>query len=708
MRYFFTLMCSIIMITNTFAQLLPMYPSTATDNTTDNYFGTVVADPYRWLEDENSPQTKEWIKRENDFEHTNMKNIPFVGMVKKDLTQLVNYPKQGIPKKVGKYYYYTKNNGLQNQAILYRSDLSFRNETIVINPNKWSTEGTMALSGYYFSKTGKYMAYLVSNAGSDWQTLYIMNTATRELLKQEKLSYLKFSNVAWTGDYGFYYSRFPKPNESKKYSDQSKSQQVYYHRIGNPQSKDILVYEDKKNPLQYVHPSMTEDESFLVLSISQGTSGNQILVRNLKAKQTTYTTLIKGFDTESTVIDNDGNQLLVLTNSDAPNYKVVAIDPKNTDSKNWKTIIAEQSFVLQQVTTAGKQLFAHYLKDVISSITQYTYQGKKIRTIDLPDIGTVAGFDGKLTDETIFYSLTSFAIPTSIYAYNLQTGKSALHFSTTIKDINLKEYETKQVFFTAEDGARIPMFITAKKGIVMDGNNPTLLYGYGGFNIAITPSFSPAMLYFMSQGGIYAVANIRGGSEYGEKWHEAGMFQNKQTVFNDFIDAAEYLINQKYTSQTKLAISGRSNGGLLVGACLTQRPDLYRVALPQVGVLDMLRYHLFTVGWGWKTEYGSSEKENEFSYLYKYSPYHNIKIGATYPATMVVTADHDDRVVPAHSFKFAARLQMAQAAANSPIVLKVTSNAGHGMGKPIEKWIDDEGDVLSFMMYYLGMNPKSL
>ncbi|MGL6022880.1 MAG: prolyl oligopeptidase family serine peptidase, partial [Chitinophagaceae bacterium] len=358
-------------------------------------------------------------------------------------------------------------------------------------------------------------------------------------------------------------------------------------------------------------------------------------------------------------------------------------------------------------TTVGKQLFAHYLKDVVSSIAQYTYQGKKIRVIDLPNIGTIAGFEGKPSDEIIFYSFTSFAIPPSIYAYHIQTGKSTLHFSPTIRDINLKDYETKQIFFTAEDDSTIPMFITSKKGIEMNGNNPTLLYGYGGFNIAITPSFSPAMLYFMSQGGIYAVANIRGGSEYGEKWHKAGMLENKQRVFNDFIDAAKYLINQKYTLHSKLAISGRSNGGLLVAACLTQRPDLFRVALPQVGVLDMLRYHLFTVGWGWKTEYGSSEKENEFYHLYKYSPYHNIKVGASYPATMVVTADHDDRVVPAHSFKFVARLQMAQATANSPIVLKLTSNAGHGRGKPIEKWIDDEGDVLSFMMYYLGMKLKS-
>ncbi|RYY52572.1 MAG: S9 family peptidase [Chitinophagaceae bacterium] len=681
-----------------------VYPKTSKQVVTDDYHGTKVEDPYRWLEDDNAEATKAWVKEENAATFGYLKTIPFRDDVRRRLEELWNYPKYSSPSEKGGYYYFFKNDGLQNQAILYRQKGLDGQPEEFLNPNKLSATGIAALGGLGFNKSGKYLAYSISMAGSDWQEVYVMDAATRQLLP-DTIRYVKFSGFSWVGEDGFYYSGYDKPDEQSKLSKQNQFHKVFYHKLGTAQSEDKLVYEDRTHPLRYHSAQLTEDERYLLIGVSEGTSGSEIWYRDLQdAAQTGFKLLVPGFKTEASVIDNVGDKLLLQTNDGAPNYKVVLVDPANPAPANWKTVIAEQKEALQAVSTGGGSLFAQYLKDASTKVFQYEPSGKLIREIKLPGIGTAGGFGGEKDDKEFFYTYTSFSTPSNIYRYDIASGKSELFRSTEVK-INTADFVTEQVFFISKDGTRVPMFLTYKKGIKKDGSNPTLLYGYGGFNAPMTPGFSISNAFFIEQGGIYVQVTLRGGSEYGEEWHRQGMLDKKQNVFDDFIGAAEYMIDKKYTSPAKLAIRGGSNGGLLVGAVMTQRPELFRVALPAVGVMDMLRYHKFTVGWGWAVEYGSSDSASQFPYLYKYSPYHNLKKGVKYPATLVTTADHDDRVVPAHSFKFAARLQEYNTG-NYPVLIRIDTDAGHGAGKPTSKMIDEAADTWSFVMQNLGMPYK--
>lgn len=678
------------------------YPQTAKVDQSDNYFGTKVEDPYRWLENDTAQQTGDWVKSENAVTQQYLSQIPYRQKIHDRLTELWNYERVSAPDKEGDWYVYTKNDGLQNQAVLYvKKGLNGKAE-VLLDPNKLSKDGTVAIQATAFSKHQKYFGYAVSASGSDWQEIYIMDFATRTLLK-DKLEYVKFTGISWAGEEGFYYSGYDRPTDEKtKYSAKTEYQKVYFHKIGTPQSADQLIYEDKEHALRYVGANLTEDERFLILGISEGTDGAEIKVKDLKDRNAKgFTTVVPGFNTNAGIIDNVGGKLLLQTNFEAPNNKVVLLDPAHPEASNWKTIIPEQKQTLEAVGTGGGKLFASYLKDACTQVNQYSYEGKLEHTVQLPGLGTAAGFGSKKEDHELFYTYTSFIYPPTVFKYDIATGKSTLYDKPTLK-FNPDDFETKQAFYTSKDGTKVPMFITYKKGIKMDGNNPTLLYAYGGFNINITPSFSVSNISFIENGGIYCVANIRGGGEYGETWHKGGMLSNKQNVFDDFIGGAEFLIKEKYTSSKYLAIRGGSNGGLLIGACLTQRPDLYAVAIPQVGVLDMLRYHKFTVGWGWAVEYGSSDNADQFKSLIKYSPLHNIKKGTCYPATMITTADHDDRVVPAHSFKFAATLQEAQGC-DKPTLIRIDSKAGHGAGKPTSKKIDEEADIWSFVFYNMGV-----
>ncbi|HEX7904789.1 MAG TPA: prolyl oligopeptidase family serine peptidase [Chitinophagaceae bacterium] len=681
------------------AQLL--YPETKKVDTVTDYFGTKVADPYRWLEDDNSEETKAWVAEQNKVTQSYLSKIPFRDNVKKRLEELWNYPKYSSPFKEGEYYYFFKNDGLQNQSVAYRQKGLNGKPEVFIDPNKLADDGTAALAGWSFSRNSKYLAYSVSQSGSDWQTGYLMDVKTKKKIGEE-LKWLKFTGFSWKGDDGFYYSRYPAPKEGENLKGKNESPQVYYHKLGTQQSEDKLVYEDKAHPQRFAGVSLTEDERFLILGTSEGTSGGEVWYKDLKdPAQKDFKLLIPGFATEPNIVDNIGGKLLLLTNDGAPNYKLVLVDPENPAKENWKEIIPEKKEVLQNVTTGGGFLFASYLKDASTKVYQHDYTGKLVRAIELPGIGTAGGFGGKKKDKEFFYTFTSFNYPPTIFRYDIASGNSSVFRKTETK-FDPASFETKQLFFTSKDGTKVPMFVTYKKGLQLDGNNPVLLYGYGGFNIPMTPGFSISNAFFMEQGGVYAQVNLRGGSEYGEEWHKAGMLQNKQNVFDDFIGAAEYLIKEKYTNSQKLAIRGGSNGGLLVGAAMTQRPDLFKVAIPQVGVMDMLRYHKFTIGYAWAVEYGSSDKKEDFEYLYKYSPVHNLKPGVSYPATIVTTADHDDRVVPAHSFKYAATLQAAQAGTN-PTLIRIESKAGHGAGKPVSKQIEEVTDIWSFTMYNLGM-----
>ncbi|RAJ83535.1 prolyl oligopeptidase [Chitinophaga dinghuensis] len=676
------------------------YPETKKIDVTDDYHGTKIADPYRWLEDDNSPETKAWVDAQNKVTQDYLSKISFRNDVKIRLEELLNYPKTSAPFKKGKYYYFYKNDGLQNQSVLYRCTTPGGPAEVFIDPNKLSAAGTTALGALSFSKDGKYAAYLIAKAGSDWQEGYVMDVATKQLLS-DKLDWIKFSGISWKGD-GFYYSRYDKPDEANKLSRKNEFHKVYFHKVGDTQEKDQLIFQDKEHPLRNAGLSVTEDERFLVLSLSEGTSGEEIRVWDLKnPAQKDFSVLIPGFKFEPAVIENNGDKLLVRTNHNAPNYKIVEIDPKHPEESNWKTIVAETPEALQSVGTGGGKLFLSYLKDASSYIVQYDLDGKNKRPVKLPGIGSAGGFGAEKNEKAFYYTYSSYVTPATVYKYDIATGKSTLFNKAEVK-FNPDEYETKQVFFTSKDGTKVPMFLSGKKGFKLDGNNPVLIYGYGGFNIPQTPSFSVSNLYFMEQGGLYAVVCLRGGSEYGEAWHKAGMMEKKQNVFDDFIGAAEYLIKEKYTNPSRIAIRGGSNGGLLIGACMTQRPELFKVALPAVGVMDMLRFQKFTIGWAWATEYGSSDNAEQFKYLIKYSPLHNLKPGVSYPATMVLTADHDDRVVPAHSFKFAATLQADNAGPN-PVLIRIDTQAGHGAGKPTSKVIDEAADIWSFTMYNLGM-----
>jgi prolyl oligopeptidase len=691
------------------------YPVTKKQEVSDGYSsGSIkIIDPYRWLEDDNSPETKDWVKAQNKVTFDYLATIPIREKVRKRLEELWNYPKYSSPFKKANNYYFFKNDGLQNQSVMYRQKGLTGKPEEFLNPNTMNKEGIAALGGTSFSKTGKYFAYTIAIAGSDWKEGYIMETATKKLLT-DKIQWTKFGGFSWKGDEGFFYSGYAKPDEASKMSQQNKFNMIFYHRIGSDQKDDQVIYRDNEHPLRYCNAGMTEDNRFLILTISEGTSGNELWFIDTKNKaQQRFEPVIKGFDTESEVIDNKGEKLLVLTNDNAPNYKVVLLEPEGpkggeeeeepepSNKETWKTVIPEKPMALQGVSTCGGYLFASYLKDASTRVYQYTYDGKLVREIKLPGIGTASGFSGERGDKELFYTFSSFSSPPTIYRYDLATGISTLFRKTEVK-IKTDDIVTEQVFFTSKDGTKVPMFLTYKKGMIRNGQNPVLLYGYGGFNIAVTPSFSISNAFFIEQGGIYVSVTLRGGSEYGEKWHKAGMLDKKQNVFDDFIGAAEYLIHEKYTNSQKIAIRGGSNGGLLVGAAMTQRPELFKVALPAVGVMDMLRFHKFTVGWGWTVEYGNADSASQFPFLYKYSPYHNLKPGVSYPATLVTTADHDDRVVPAHSFKFTSRLQEYNAG-NNPVLIRVETNAGHGAGKPTSKQIDETADIWSFVMYNLGM-----
>jgi len=698
-KQFFILLMTIT--TNTFSQI--KYPGTKKVSQEDNYFGTVIKDPYRWLEDDNSAETNEWVKEENAVTESYLSHIPFRQKVKDELKSMWNYTRYGSPFKEGDYYYFYKNDGLQNQAVLYRQKGLDAEPEVFIDPNKLSKDGTASISVPSFSKSNKYAVYLQAQSGSDWEVAHVLNVADKSILKDE-LNYIKFSGISWKDDEGFYYSRYPQTDDKEKLTVQNQNHKVYFHKIGTPQSEDVLIYEDKEHPLRVIGAWLTEDEHFLIVSKSEGTSGAEIWVKNLQnsSAKNDFTLLVKGFDTESSVIDNDGDKLLVRTNADAPNYKVVLIDPQNPARTNWETVIPQRKELLESVGTGGGKLFLSYLQDASSRVYQTDYKGYHAKQIELPGIGSAAGFGAHKKDKELFYSYSSYDHPASIYRYDIEKGTSTLFRKSEAK-VNAENYQTVQSFCISKDGTKVPMFITYKKGIKLDGNNPVLMYGYGGFNVPLTPGFSISFAFFLEHGGVLAFVNLRGGNEYGEEWHKEGMLQNKQNVFDDFIAAAQFLIDKKYTNPSKLAMRGGSNGGLLIGAVMTQRPDLFKVAIPQVGVMDMLRYHLFTIGWAWATEYGRSDKKEDFENLIKYSPLQNLKPGVKYPATLITTADHDDRVVPAHSFKFAATLQADNDGTN-PALIRIETKAGHGAGKPTDKQIDEEADIWSFVMYNLGTN----
>ncbi len=698
MKYLLTIIALTLFATNLHSQM--KYPETKKVDVTDNYHGTIVADPYRWLEDDNSEETKAWVEAQNKVTFDYLSKIPFREKIKKRFTKLYNYPKYSAPFRAGNKYYFFKNDGLQNQSVMYVMDKLDGEPKVFLDPNKFSEDGTKSLSNYSFSKDGKWFVYGISTGGSDWDEFFVMNALTGEKLK-DHLKWIKFSGIAWKGD-GFYYSRYPEPTGSEL-SQKNQYSKVYYHKLGTDQSEDFVVYEDATKPDRGFYAGTTEDERFLIISFSEGTSNNGFIVKDLSVPNSQFITIVDDLNNNYGVIDNVEDKLLVLTDYQAPKYRLILIDPKNPLRENWKDVIPENKNVLQSVQIIGEKLIATYMQDASHHVYLFNLEGKPEGEIKLPSLGTV-GFSGRRDDNDAFYSFTSFTYPGTIYKFDVSTKKSEL-FRQTELDFDFDNYETKQVFYTSKDGTKIPMFIVHKKGLKLDGNNPTYLYSYGGFNISLLPSFSTSRLIFLENGGVFAMPNIRGGGEYGEEWHKAGMLDKKQNVFDDFIAAAEYLINEGYTNPNKLACAGGSNGGLLIGAVINQRPDLFKVALPAVGVMDMLRFHKFTIGYYWVVEYGSSDDPEQFKFLYAYSPLHNIKDNVNYPAVLVTTADHDDRVVPAHSFKYIATLQEKYKGKN-PVLIRIETKAGHGAGKPTSKIIEEIADVWSFVFYNLGIEPK--
>lgn len=675
------------------------YPEAIKDNTVDTYFGTEVADPYRWLENDTSQTTSVWVKAENDITNAYLARIPFRNKLKERLTQLTNYEKIGTPfKKNGKYYFY-KNNGLQNQNVLYVKETLDGEAKVLLDPNKLSDDGTVALNGISFSKDGKYMAYAISRCGSDWIEIYVIDLATGELT-DDHILWAKFSGASWQGD-GFYYSAYDAPTNGKEYSNINENHKIYYHKIGDPQSKDQLIYQNPQYPKRFYSASTDEDEKILFIDESGAGSGNNLLLKDLTKTNAPLIPMTEDYNFIYMPIEVIGNTIYILTNYDAPKYRVMTTDINSPNIRNWKELVPENESVLSGAQIIGGKLILTYDKDASNHAYVYALNGEQEHEITLPSLGSV-GFSGNKDDKETFYTFTSFTFPGTIYKYDIDKNKSELYLSPKV-DFNPEEFVTEQIFYTSKDGTKVPMFLTYKKGLKRDGNNPVFLYGYGGFNVSLNPYFSTMRLPFLENGGIYVQTNLRGGSEYGEEWHQAGIKMNKQNVFDDFISAAEYLISEKYTNKDKIAIVGGSNGGLLIGACVNQRPDLFKVAIPQVGVMDMLRYHKFTIGWNWASDYGTSEDSKEmFEYLYAYSPLHNIKNdGTPYPAIMITTADHDDRVVPAHSFKYAATLQ-ASNTGDAPKLIRIESKAGHGGGKPMSKIIDETADIYAFILYNMG------
>jgi prolyl oligopeptidase len=688
------------MATISYSQL--NYPTTKKGDVVDDYYGTKVADPYRWLEDDNSEETKSWVNQQNDVTNSYLSKIPFRDKIKTRFAELYNYPKYSSPFKGGDNYFFFKNDGLQNQSVLYIQKSLESQPEIFLDPNKLSSDGTVSLTTLAISKDGKYFAYGTASGGSDWNEFFVMEVSTKKIL-DDHLKWIKFSGISWKDD-GFYYHRFPEPEKGAELSKANQFGQVYYHKLGTKQSEDILVYDDKNNPTRYFGVSTTEDERFLSISFAEGTNNNGLLVKDLSQSNSQFVTIVGNLDNNYNVVDNIDDKLLIQTDYKAPNYRLILVDPKNPDEKNWVELLPEARNVLQGVSFIGGKMVVNYLKDASSHVYLYETNGKLIEEIKLPSVGTVGGYNGKKDDNIAFYTFTSFTYPSTIFKFDVNSRKSTM-FRRPELNFDFDNYETKQIFYKSKDGTKVPMFIVHKKGLKLDGNNPVYLYGYGGFNASMTPGFSVARLILLENGVVFAMANIRGGGEYGEAWHEAGTKLKKQNVFDDFIAAAEYLVNEGYSSSKKIAIAGGSNGGLLVGAVANQRPDLFKVALPAVGVMDMLRFHKFTIGYAWVSDYGSSENEEEFKYIYKYSPIHNIKSGVEYPATLVTTADHDDRVVPAHSFKYIATLQEKHKG-NNPVLIRIETKAGHGAGKPTSKIIEEVADIYSFVFQNLGIIPK--
>jgi prolyl oligopeptidase len=684
-----------------------VYPASKKSDTVDDYFGTKVPDPYRWLEeDANTPEVASWIEAQNKLSFGYLEAIPFRQKIKDRLLQLYNYPKYSAPARRGDYFFYTKNDGLQNQNVWYRQKGLDGTPEVLLDPNKLSADGTTRLGQFALSKDGSLLSYGVSQGGSDWNEVYVMDVNSKQL-EPDHLSWVKVSGIGWQGN-GFYYSRYPAPEKGKELTTKNENHQVFYHKVGTPQSEDVLVFEDKSNPQRFHIAFTSDDERFAFLTISDGSKGkkgNSLFYRDVSQPGNTFMPIVAEVtDDDYSIVDNVGDKFLISTNHNAPNNRVFLFDPKNPAESNWKDIIPEKPEVLDGISAVGGKLFASYLKDVATHTYVYSLDGKLENEIQFPGPGTVGGFGGRADDTFTFYTYTTLNAPPTIYKYDIATKRSSVFREPEIKGFKSTDYETREVFFKSKDGTRVPMFIVYKKGLKLDGNNPTVLYGYGGFNVVTSPTFSSLRLALLEQGFVYASANMRGGGEYGEKWHEAGTKLKKQNVFDDFIAAAEYLINNKYTSPSKLAIHGGSNGGLLVGAVSNQRPELFKAVVEQAGVMDMLRFQKFTIGANWISDYGSSDNEAEFKAIYAYSPIHNVRAGVKYPATLITTADHDDRVVPAHNFKYAAALQAAQGGPN-PILIRIDTKSGHGASSTT-KSIEQTADIDAFLMTNLGVTPK--
>jgi prolyl oligopeptidase len=674
------------------------YPKTRKVDTTTTYFGTKVPDPYRWLENDQATDTKAWVQEENKVTQDYLGKIPYREAIRDRLTKLWNYEKYSAPTKEGKYTYFSKNTGLQSQYVMYRQ-LGTGTPEVFLDPNTFSKDGTTSLAGINFTQDGSLAAYQISEGGSDWRKVIVVKASDKSIMG-DTLKNVKFSGLAWKGNQGFYYSSYDKPTAGSQLAGKTQIHKLYYHQLGTPQSTDKLIFGGEKDPNRYIGASVTEDERFLVITAANTTTGNKLYVQDLGKPGSPIVTIVPDEKSISHVVDNVGSKLYLETNYQAPNHRLVTVDAAAPTQANWKDLIPETKNVLD-VNTVGGHIFATYLKDATSLVEEYDMAGKKLRTIALPGVGSASGFGGKKLDKDTYYTFTSYTYPPTIFKYNLATGTSTVYKKAGVQ-FDPSKYESKQVFYNSKDGTRVPMIITYKKGLALNGKNPTLLYAYGGFNSSVTPSFSTSNIILLEQGGVYAVANLRGGGEYGEKWHEAGTKLQKQNVFDDFIAAAEYLKTAKYTDTDHLAIAGGSNGGLLVGATMTQRPDLCKVAFPAVGVMDMLRYNQFTAGAGWAYDYGTAQDSPEmFNYLYKYSPYHALK-PASYPATLITTADHDDRVVPAHSFKFASRLQESQQG-TAPVLIRIETKAGHGAGRSTAQVISEQTDKWAFMFENMGV-----
>lgn len=675
------------------------YPETKKVDTVTDYFGTEVKDPYRWLEDDRSEETENWVKRQNEVTFDYLENIPYRNKLKERLTKLWDYEKLSAPFTEGGKIYFFKNDGLQNQSVLYRRESEEAEAKVFLDPNKFSEDGTTSLAGMSFSEDGKKLAYAISEGGSDWRKIILMNADDKKILG-DTIKDVKFSGISWKGNEGFYYSSYDKPDGSEL-SAKTDQHKLYYHKLGTPQSDDQIIFGNSETQKRrYVGGSVTEDNRYLIISARNSTSGGELYMMDLQKENPELVTILDNQDTDSYVIENEDSKLFIVTNLDAPNKKIVTVDSSDPGPQNWEDFIPEAEHVLSP-STGGGYFFTEYMVDAISKVKQYDYDGNLVREVELPGVGSAGGFGAKKDKDVLYYSFTNYVTPGTIYKYDIENGTSEVYNKPNI-DFDPEQFTSEQVFYESKDGTKIPMIITYKKGTQLNGKNPTILYGYGGFDVSLTPGFSTAMSVWLEQGGVYAVPNLRGGGEYGKAWHDAGTKLKKQNVFDDFIAAAEYLIDNDYTSSDYLAVRGGSNGGLLVGATMTQRPDLMKVALPAVGVMDMLRYHTFTAGAGWAYDYGTSEDNKEmFQYLYHYSPVHSVEAGTEYPATLVTTGDHDDRVVPAHSFKFAAELQDKQEGTN-PTLIRIETNAGHGAGKPTSKIIEEYADIFGFTLYNMG------